>query len=96
MIDIGSEDILTLSEAGRAVPPKGVSPACMARWITTGVRGVVLETVRVGGRRLTSKEALARFFAAQNRDESAMPTVTPSQRRRQAVTADRLLAEAGL
>ena len=95
-IDPDTETIITLGEACRLVPPRGISTACMARWIVTGVRGAVLETIRIGGRRLTSREALSRFFAAQNATGTPAPTITAGQRRRQAETADRLLQEAGL
>lgn len=33
------------------------------RWRTRGARGVKLETTMVGGKRITSEEALERFFA---------------------------------
>jgi hypothetical protein len=34
--------------------------------MTRGVRGVVLESLVIGGARYTSEEALERFFRAQN------------------------------
>ena len=40
-----------------------VSPATLWRWSSHGLRGVRLETVRVGGTTCTSTEALSRFFA---------------------------------
>lgn len=96
-IDLDSETIITLGEACRAVPPHGISPATMARWIQRGVRGGArFETVLVGGRRLTSREAIARFIATQNPDQTPAATITPGQRRKQAETANRVLAEAGL
>lgn len=96
-IDVDAEDIITLGEACRAVPPKGVSPATMARWIQKGVRGGKrLETILIGGRRLTSKEALARFYAAQNASESPAPMFTPSQRLRQSEAARRELEKLGI
>jgi hypothetical protein len=36
------------------------------RWADTGVDGVVLETVKVGGRRFTSLEAIERFLSRIN------------------------------
>ena len=36
------------------------------RWAKEGIDGVVLETVRLGGRRYTSHEAVARFFERLN------------------------------
>ena len=100
-IDPDVEEIITLSRAARDVPPFGVSPATFARWLQRGVRisgsdeRVKPATIRIGGRRLTSVEAMRDFFAAQNSDEQPAPQFTPSQRRRQAETADRLLQEAG-
>ena len=95
-IDPDTETIITLGEACRAIPPKGISPATMARWIQRGVRGAKLQTILIGGRRLTSREALARFFAAQNATESPAPAITAKQRRKQGETADRLLQDAGI
>jgi hypothetical protein len=96
-IDYETETIITLGEACRAFPPDGVSDATMARWIQRGVkvrsRGVFvkLETFVSGGRRLTSREAIARFIAAQNEDDvpsaPAPPAITASQRRRQSEAA---------
>ena len=94
-IDPDIEDIITLGEACRLVPPRGISPATMARWIQRGVRGSVLETVIIGGRRLTSREALQRFFASQNADKSA-PSITPSQRQRQSEAARKELERMGI
>ncbi len=95
-IDVDTEDMLTLGEACRAIPPKGISPATMARWIQRGVRGSRLETVLIGGRRLTSRESLARFYAEQNRSETPTPAISPSQRRTMAESANRVLQEAGI
>ena len=95
-IDVTTEDVLTLGEACRAIPPKGISPATMARWIQRGVRGCRLETVVIGGRRLTSRESLARFYAAQNQDQAPTPAISPSQRRTMAEAANRVLEEAGV
>src|SRR4051794_33602524 len=65
-IDPGSEALLTLSQAAAELPRrrKGKKPSlsCMYRWTTTGCRGVVLESIQVGGTRATSREALARFM----------------------------------
>lgn len=96
VIDVALEDIITLGEACREIPPKGISPATMARWVQRGVRGCRLETVVIGGRRLTSRQSLARFYAAQNASESPAPAITAKQRRTQAESANRVLQEAGL
>lgn len=102
-IDYEAETIITLGEACRAFPPDGVSDATIARWIQRGIKVkslgsfVKLETLVIGGRRLTSREAIARFIAAQNADDvPAAPAITPTQRRHQAQAAQRALQEAGL
>ncbi len=58
MIDTRTESLLTLAEAGELVR-KHV--ATIYRWSTTGFRGIVLETLQVGGTRCTTREALQRF-----------------------------------
>jgi hypothetical protein len=74
MSDILSETTLGLAEAARRLPSyrrgSPVSPSTLWRWITDGVKlpggqMVRLEAARLGGRWLTSVEALARFAAAQ-------------------------------
>lgn len=96
-IDFESETIITLGEACRAIPPNGASDATMARWIQKGVRGVKLETLLIGGRRVTSREAISRFIAAQNADDApAVPVITASQRKRQSEAARAELERMGV
>lgn len=96
-IDAETEELIPFAEARTAFPGgKRLSLATLHRWRLSGVRGVRLETLLVGGLRYTSTEAIARFIAAQNRDESPAPVLTASQRRVQAETANRLLEAAGI
>lgn len=68
MIDVLQEDVISLSEAAKWCPRRraGKRPdvSCLYRWTTTGCKGVVLESVQIGGTRCTSRQALARFFQA--------------------------------
>jgi hypothetical protein len=68
MIDPNTETLISLPEAAKSLPRRraGKRPhvSCMYRWSDTGCRGVVLETIQIGGSRCTSREALARFFGA--------------------------------
>jgi hypothetical protein len=71
------ETVIPLSKCGSA-------PATAARWATAGLLGadgtrVVLETARLGGRRVTSREALARFHARLNgaAPSAAVPLPAP-------------------
>ncbi len=65
MIDVFLEDMLPLRIAATKVPKVGKKPthtSTLFRWSTAGIRGVVLETMMIGGTRCTSMEALSRFF----------------------------------
>lgn len=94
MQSILTETRLTLSQLARA---QGVSPATTWRWTIKGVRGVKLESLAVGGRRVTSAEAFERFIAATNPSTVATPKVaTPHQRQKAIEAAERELSEAGI
>jgi hypothetical protein len=68
MIDLDSESVLPLADVPAVVPPgrNGRRPhvSVIYRWVQRGLRGIRLEAVQVGGHRVTSREALNRFFAA--------------------------------
>ncbi len=68
-----SEQIIRLNDVAdwlpRRAPGRKVSQVTLWRWATKGVRGVDgrrvrLETIKLGGRRYTSVEAVERFAAA--------------------------------
>lgn len=64
------EQTLTFAQARRFLP--GSPPnQTLRRWAIQGVDGVKLETVKVGGRRFTSKEAIDRFLTRLNAGEIA-------------------------
>lgn len=48
--------------------PEGArpSPATLHRWMNQGTRGVVLESISVGGKRFTSTKAIGRFLERLN------------------------------
>ena len=66
MISISEEKLISLAEACSLLPrrPSGrqTHPGTIHRWASSGVRGVKLETIRIGGSLCTSVEALQRFF----------------------------------
>jgi uncharacterized protein DUF1580 len=64
MIDVRNENLLPCSEVARETPGEPPHASTVRYWRVHGIRGVKLETVMIGGRRYTSKEALQRFFAA--------------------------------
>ncbi len=95
MIDHENEDLIPFEACGQLIP--GRPTRCtLYRWSFKGIRGAKLESLVVGHKRFTSREAVGRFIAAMNAGQTPAPAFTPSQRRRQAETADRLLQEAGL
>jgi hypothetical protein len=82
MISLNEETPLSLKEAARILPPtrqdKRVHVSTLTRWILHGVQGVRLEAYRIGGRWVTTREALERFSAAltdnrQYRSPSSSP-----------------------
>jgi hypothetical protein len=102
MIDSASETLLSLADAAQSLPRRRrgrkTHVSCMYRWTKIGCRGVVLESIQVGGTRCTSKEALTRFF---ERLSGSGPTGTvgthsgPTPARRTAAQRQRASAEAG-
>lgn len=68
MISLDTEQTLTMAEAAKHLPRrsggKHPHPSTLFRWAKQGVRGVKLETIRVGVSLCTSKEAIQRFCNA--------------------------------
>jgi hypothetical protein len=102
---------ITLSEEVRALaewPPhlptrrggRRIHVSCLYRWASTGVYGVRLETIQVGGTTCTSREALEQFFAALARSrrdgppKAAARDATSTRRAREVTEASRQAAEA--
>lgn len=75
MLNIRSEVLKPLSEAVHDVPSrrqgKKAHPSTLYRWATSGLRGIRLETLKVGGTLCTSQGALQRFFEALSGECSA-------------------------
>lgn len=76
-IDAARESVLSFGEAARYVGKlkgaKAVAFQTLFRWATKGCRGVVLESICIGGTRCTSKEALQRFFDGVTRARASAP-----------------------
>ncbi len=100
MIDIRNERVVSLTEASKdeRLPRrrKGKSPhvATLYRWAQSGLGGVQLETLRVGGTLCTSIKALQRFFDRLS-SHGTVGIQTSSVTRRQREHAERELNEAG-
>lgn len=94
MIDVTTESLLTLSEAASILPGRP-SVATLWRWRVRGARGRRLESVVLGGKVYTSREALQRF--AYQQGGSNQPSIrTPAARERAIARAEKELADAGI
>lgn len=103
-IDPLTERLVSLSEVPKLkflpVRRRGKRPhvSCVFRWTKTGCRGVVLESIQIGGTRCTSQEALARFFAALTAAAASGETVARGslERDREISLAERRLDQLGI
>jgi hypothetical protein len=97
MIDPQTEQLLSFPQAAGCLPSRP-HICTLHRWRLNGISGVRLETVRIGGRRFTSREALERFNAAVTAaaDGSPSSTRTPRQRQRDIERAEKELGKAGI
>lgn len=60
-----AEELVPVTRAGQFCPSRP-DPSTVCRWALKGARGIKLESIRVGGKVMTSKEAVQRFLAACN------------------------------
>ena len=98
MCEMLSEKRLTLNQLAHR---EKVNPSTVWRWAQRGVRGCVLETFSIGGRRFTTEEAFERFVAettavAKGQVKPLPKSRTPRQRRLAIERAERELDEAGI
>ncbi len=99
MIDLQTEKVISIRDACQMLPRRrgGKRPhfATLYRWIQRGVRGVRLESIKVGGEFCTSVEALQRF-CERCTDPTAPKSRTSKTRQRAIDKADRELAAEGI
>ena len=91
------EALLTFQAAAAELPGRP-NLSTLHRWRLRGCRGIKLQTVKIGGRRFVSREALAAFAAATTAAASgeAPPALTPRQRAHAVEMADRVLKADGI
>jgi uncharacterized protein DUF1580 len=99
-IDTKIEGLISLAAAARLLPERrrGKRPhiSCMYRWTTKGCRGVILESVMVGGTRCTSREALTRFISRlTNLQQSGPAPISTTARREHLDTIEQQLDTEG-
>lgn len=107
MIDLTNETSLSLTQATRLLPPsrgdRPVTISCILRWTLRGARSpsgelVRLEAIRLGGRWVTSCEALQRFAQALTPSLSESPPTqrTPAAQQRACERAAQQLEKLGI
>lgn len=100
MIDPNTEHVLSLAEAAGHLPRRraGKRPhvSCIYRWTTSGCKGVILESLQIGGTRCTSREALARFFEALTYGADRPAVRSPLERHRAVERAVQALEREGV
>ena len=103
MIDLATEEMLTLPQAAKELPGRegrrGINVSTVWRWCKRGVQnGVRLESVVVGRTRFTSRQALQRFIEKSTAvaDGLVTPQATPAIARRAHEAAERELAADGI
>lgn len=86
------DDLLPFRKAASILPGRP-DISTLHRWRTKGVRGIRLATVRIGGRRYVSRDALVKFSEQITSlvDGETSPSTTPSVRRRAVNAAEREL-----
>jgi hypothetical protein len=93
-IDPNSEELIHFQKAAKEFPGRPVCLQTLHRWRLRGVRGSKLETIIIGGLRYTSLEAIGRFIASQNADQST-PEISSQQRAKQSIAARHELEKMG-
>jgi hypothetical protein len=70
-LNLLTEDVITLTEARNFLPKvegqKRPHVSTIWRWTLRGIGGTKLETVKIGSRIVTSKQAMTRFILATNK-----------------------------
>jgi hypothetical protein len=87
MIDFLNEQPLRLAEAVKEIPGR---PSLSTAWRWASRCKDPLETFVVGGRRFTTREAIARFIARQNAGPTPSPASASRVRAQERVKAARI------
>ena len=95
MIDSLNEELLSLTEAAKFLPGRRQSKrptlSCLYRWTKQGCRGIVLESIQVGGTRCTSRQAIARFIQHLSNPNSTAGHRVPNSSRSHHADVERKL-----
>jgi hypothetical protein len=100
-IDLSCEQVMTLREVASILPRqragRKVHVSTLYRWASPrGVRGVRLETLKLGGRVVTSVEAVQRFAERCSATDSTADVHPPRSRQREFEQAEQELERTGI
>ncbi len=99
MIDSQNESLLTLAQAADELPRRRrgrkTHVSTLFRWSTAGCKGIVLETIQIGGTRCTTREALQRFYERLSQPHAVGDGCGPSSGSRSTVRRRRDSERAG-
>jgi hypothetical protein len=99
IVSILDEEVIRISEVPDLPFMRGrgnkVSLATLWRWVNNGLKGVRLETVKIGGTRCTSVQAVQRFIRAHNGGAS-VEVRTPARRLKERERAKVMLTSEGI
>lgn len=97
MIDHETEGLIPITTAAKHFPTRP-STATVWRWTLRGSRGRKLETLLIGGRRYTSRDAIDRFIRGDAEPPAATAAKSRTTRQRQAAiaAAEKELSAAGI
>jgi hypothetical protein len=101
-IDLSTERPFPLAKAakhqlfrGKSRDGRSLNFSTVWRWALNGIRGVKLETVRVGNTLCTTEPAMQRFIERLSNPDAGDIAETPAMRRRAHEAAVKELAAAG-
>ena len=66
-LDLLTEDLIRLNEVPKVLPSR-VDVSTAWRWAMRGVGGIKLETVKIGGKKMTSRQAVTRFIQSTSQN----------------------------
>ena len=66
-INVKTDELISFAAAARTLPGKPVDPRTIWRWAKHGVRGVRLDSCKVGRHRYTTEGAIVEFIRLTNR-----------------------------
>lgn len=85
MIDVINGDLISLAEAAKILPKrrgKSVHLNTIHRWTRQGIRGVILETIRIGGSVYTTANAVQAFCDRLSQPKRTSGVLMSPDRRR--------------